>query len=335
MRCRYLVPTLGLLTCVGSAQAAELGDGLTIGGYVDSIFSFVDSDAADDPSLDFSATALLQTGATIGDSVNLQIDMLIDDSSDLTLVQAYSAWAINEQVNLQFGKAISWIGYQTRYATGLYRINATPYTSELYGNDTVGVWGIISPTEEVTVILAVVDELYGTKSESDSLAFGLDVSVALEGFGSVNIEMGLDPSGADAAAADITEGAVAAEADAAATEIAINATADQVVEDFIFGAEIISVDYDEAMALGGLLMANYTLPTEIPMSATLMFSYYDQVDDDDLAEDDELMEVAVALLTNPTDDANFAINAEINFISAAADDADSVGFFLEALAVIP
>jgi len=49
--------------------------------------------------------------------------------------------------------------------------------------------------------------------------------------------------------------------------------------------------------------------------------YFDPNDDDDEGgEDDGVMEFAVALLTNPTMDANFAINAEVNYISAEADD---------------
>lgn len=325
MRCRYLVPTLGLLTCVGSASAVDVG-GLTIGGFVDSILTFEDQDITDDPTIDFWSGAVLQFGATIGDSVSLQIDTQYDgDTTDVDLRQAYSVWAINEQVSLQFGKSISWIGWQAAYAPGLYRINVTPYVGDYYGNDTVGVWGIITPTEMVSITLAVVDDIYGSKTESDSLAFGGEVSIDVEGYGNVQLELMFDQSGADYFDSS-------AEPDEAATAVVLHTTADQLVENLTLGAEFATADYDSAASMAFMAMANYAFGTDIPMSATIMASYWDPNDD---ADDDEVLEIALALLTNPTDDANFALNAEFRYVSVEEDDLDLTGFYLEALAIIP
>ncbi|MDA3962944.1 MAG: hypothetical protein PF961_19340 [Planctomycetota bacterium] len=326
MRCRYLVPALGLLASVGTANAAELGGGLSIGGFVDTIFSYVDEDASEDPTVDFWAGAVIQTMASIGDDVSLQVDLQYDgDSSDLALRQAYATWSMTDEFSLQMGKSISWIGWQAAYAPGLYRINVTPYTGQFYGNDTTGVWGIITPTENVSITLAVVDDIYGTKTESDSLAFGGEVSVDLEGYGNVQLELQFDPSGADYFSTAVAP-------DDAAFGVVAHTTADQVVENLLLGAEIAYTDFDVANTMGLMAMGNYTLGTEIPMSVTAMVSYFEP---DDEVDDDEEVEFALALLTNPTNDANFAVNAELSYISASADDSDSFGIFLEALAIIP
>lgn len=326
MRCRYLVPTLGLMAFAGSASAAELGGGLTIGGFVDSILTFEDRDGDEDATIDFWSGAVVQTSAAIGDDVALQIDLQYDgDSTDVQLRQAYSTWAVTEQITLQFGKSISWIGWQAAYAPGLYRINVTPYVGDFYGNDTTGVWGIITPTEMVTITLAVVDDIYGTKSESDSLAFGGEISADIEGFGNAQLELQFDPSGADYYDP-------AAEPDEAAFSVVAHATGDQLVENLLLGAEFALADYDTAASMAFMLMGNYTLGTDIPMSVTGMASYWDPNDD---ADDDEVIEIAVALLTNPTNDSNFAINVEVAYEDYELDDDDTIGVYLEALAVIP
>ena len=64
-----------------------------------------------------------------------------------------------------------------------------------------------------------------------------------------------------------------------------------------------------------------------------MLDYIDPAMDD--GDDVDGFEVAVALLTNPTNAAEFALNVEARTIVRSADDSDEHGLFFEALAVIP
>lgn len=326
MQLRTLVPTLALsATAVGGLQASDV----QIGGFVDAILNIVDEEAADDTSIDFTSTAVLQLSSEISEVVSLNVDLQYDDMDSFSLRQAYSTWAVNDQVTLQFGKSISWIGYQAAYAPGLYRVGVTPYTGDYYGNDTVGVWGMFSPMENVGVTVAIVDDIYGSKSEPDSFGIGAEASVDIEGYGNVQVELQYDQSGADFWQGYTTE---AIAADDAAMTILAHTTADQVVDGFTFGGEIVYGDYDASTGMGIMAMANYVINDMA--SATLMVSYYDPNTDDDVGgTDDDLIEVAVALLTTPTMDSNFAVNAEIAFLSSEASD--DIGIFLEALAIIP
>jgi len=76
----------------------------------------------------------------------------------------------------------------------------------------------------------------------------------------------------------------------------------------------------------------------VPMSATLMLSY---IMGDNGTTDGAAMEVAAALLTNPTNDENFSLNFEISFVDVEAEfsgeaaDEDAFGIYVEMLAVIP
>ncbi len=53
------------------------------------------------------------------------------------------------------------------------------------------------------------------------------------------------------------------------------------------------------------------------------------------ADADEEIELALQLLTNPTDDENFALNFEPRFIDREVSDDDEIANIIEVLAVIP
>lgn len=323
MQLRTIVPTLAL-TCAAfsGAHAADV----KIGGFVDAILNITD-DGSDDTDIDFTADAVVQFMADIAEGVSAQVDLNFsgDDASNPDMRQAFITWEATESVSLQFGKSISWIGFQAAYAPGLWRIGVTEYASSpFYGNDTVGVWAMFAPSENVDVTIAVVDDLYGAKTETDSFAFGGEAVIGIEGYGSVELELMYDPSGADAYDP-------MAEADEAALGLIVHTTADQVAEGWTFGGEIAYSDYETAASMGLLAMANYGFHEKA--SGTAMISYYEPNDD---ADDDESIQFALAVLTTPTGDSNFAMNFELSITTYEDDAADDVVYIgIEALAVIP
>ena len=337
MQLRTLVPSLALTSVAAlgaQAKAAELGAGISIGGFVDAILTIQDDDIADDTSIDFTGDAVLQFSSAIGDAVSLNVDLQIsgdadqeDDPEAVVVRQAYSTWDVNEDFSLQFGRSISWIGYQAAYAPGLWRVGVTPYAGDYYGNDTVGVWGTFNPSDNVSVTLAVVDDIIGFKTEMDSFAIGGQAVIGIESYGSVEVEFQFDPSGADYFD-DGRLGAEVPEADDGAMTLLVHTTADKLVEGATFGAEVAYADYDVASSLAFMAMANYGFTDKA--SGTLMVSYWEPNDD---ADDDEAFEFAAAILTNPTGDSNFAVNFEVGMVSTDADDTLTIMF--EALAVIP
>lgn len=354
MSLRYIVPTLGLVAfTTAPAMAADVG-GLNVGGYVDTILTFADGGdaiAGEDAEIDFSAAAQLEIGYQIGDAVSANIELYWDgDSSETDLQQAYVAWAINEQVTITMGKFHNFIGWEGLDAPDLYRVN----NSYMYAGGTIGgnnlpvsVWGddvtgvsvTVAASEQIEFGVGIVDYIWNAEGPagidpaftvgraSDAISFMAYATYVAEGLGYFDLDIGF---GAEESVTDTGEAGDIFQID-------INGEIDTLKEDngLLFAFDINYTDYDAAGSLGILLLANYVLPTEVPMSATLSLNYLDAVDDDDIAEDDEGTEIAVALLTNPTDDENFSLNVEARSITRGLDDSDEFGVYLEMLAIIP
>jgi hypothetical protein len=355
MSLRYVVPTLGLMAfTIAPSMAADVG-GLNVAGYVDSILAFSSADEAiapanDDTIIEFSAAAQLEVGYQIGDAVSADIELYWtndDTGTNVDLEQAYVSWAVSEQVTLTMGKFHNWIGWEGQDAPELYRVNNSYMYAGGYqgsgmwlganpwGDDVTGLGVIITPTEELEIGVFAVNYIYNDDNglagdqarTTDTLSFGAYGTYTMAGVGyfDLDISMGVDES----QNADGDSGSILG--------IDLNGEIDALREDngLLFAYDLNYTDYDAAASLGILVLANYALPTETPMSITGSINWFDPNDDDDIREDDDGLEIAVALLANPTDDENFSTNVELQYISRSADDANEFGIFIEALAVIP
>lgn len=346
MSLRYIVPTMGLMAFTAvPAMAADVG-GLTVNGYVDSILEFSDGDDAtgrgDDATIDFSAGAQLEIGYAIGDAVTANVELYWEDADSSSngvatnLEQAYINWAITEQVSVVAGKFHNSIGWEALDAPGLYRVNNSHMYSSWsvggsgfetsWGLDTTGIGVVVTPNEQVEFGLNLVDGIYAeTSKATDALGINAYVTAVIEGIGTFDLDIMYGQEEASAFGG-------AAEEDAFGIDL--NGEIDALREDqgLLFAFDFNYVDYDLAGGMGLLLLANYALPTEAPMWATLSLNYVEPNDD---ADDDESIEIAAALLTQPTDDDNFGLNFELAYISHSGDDRNEFGLFVEALAVIP
>ena len=335
MSLRYVVPTLGALALTTAAPAIEVGD-LTIGGFIDTILEIETSDGSgttggDDSIIDFSADAELRFGYNIGDAVSAQLDIEVNgEANDVIRVeQANVSWKVNETATLTMGKSETLIGYEAVDAPDQWRVGSSLAT-ELQGTSTTGLNVGFAPSEQVSVDFYIVDGIYATDSEnvfgaplgklSSDFSFGFSVNFAGEGF-FVDFDVAIDTGG------DFT----AAEEDI--QNVSINGEYTGTENLTVFGdIQTVSTDSVDLMAI--LIGANYKIDDS--KSITGMISTLDEDADDSVST-----ELAVALLTNPTGDANFALNVELalfqgdDVVSIRTGAEDSTEIKLEWIAIIP
>ena len=337
MSLRQIVPTLGALALSTAVSAIEVGD-LTIGGFVDTVFTIETSDGSGTPSgdesiMDFSAAAELQFGYNIGDAVSAQVDIEVDgeanpsSSSNVAIEQAYVSWAINDQATLTMGKVETLIAYEAVDAPDLWRVGYS-LVGEISPDSTTGLNVGFAPSEQVAVDLYIVDGIYDTDSSpsaggklSDDLSFGVSVVFSSETF-FVDFDVAVDTGGSSVAEESITV-------------IGVNGEFTGVENLTVFG-DLLNKSDDDVDSMALLVGANYQIDDS--KSVTGMLSYLEENGDND---DDESMELAIALLTNPTGDANFAVNYELalymagdaSTVRTGVEDATTIS--VEFLAVIP
>jgi len=377
---RYIVPALGLIAFTN--PAAQAADGaLSIGGFVDTILSLDDDRSAnvaatdrneEDASLQFIADVELRLGYKIGEKVGAKVDLEFHnesddagpDDSEMDLEQAFINYAFADSMSWTIGKFTTPLGWVAADADGLYRINAGIVpggfddVSGLYGSDVVGTALNFTVSDDLGISVFLVngwgletadnynDDKFSGDRNSLLLGVGVDVVYQIADVGSVNFEAVYDPQNAAngaAGAANASAGDV--------FQLGLNGTF-KPYEALTLGAEVIyrgvgeddGAGNDDRTDYGVVAMANHTIPGfPCPASATVMYQRHDRETDD--LRDQAANEVAVALLTNPTGDAKFALNAEVGYEFYDGDSGavatvgntndESWVVALEALAVIP
>lgn len=356
MHLRHIVPALGILaSTTGAAFAQDVG-GLTVGGFVDTIGAVSNTEDDNDAAQpNFSAATELRIGYKAGDKVTAQIDVEWNNGTpgrDATyLEQAYVNYAFADNLSLTTGKFTTYAGWVAADADGLYRINGGPITS-LYGGELVGAALNYSASDELGVSLFLVNGLDVVTDASDNVndnnrvSPAIDIVYKLADVGTFNLEAGYDTFNSDA------------------EELSVGANATIKLasyEPLTLGAEVIwrSANNDAAptadsTGLGFLAMANHTIPgAPFPMSGTLMLQHVtSEIETGGTTTGENAgTEVAFALLTNPTGDSHYGLNAEIAYATAeadtgslagspfpstpAGDEGNTVTVSLEAIAVIP
>ena len=130
----------------------------------------------------------------------------------------------------------------------------------------------------------------------------------IEGYGNVNVELAFDAE----AAAVFSDDAV----DENVIRFGANTTF-TAIEGLTLGAEAYYIDYDIESMMGFMVMGNKGISDNA--SGSLFLAYVD-----DEADKDPQFEVAAAILTTPTGNANFAINYEIKYVDSG-DKEDVTG----------
>lgn len=363
MSLRFLVPALGALAFTGTSFAAELQGGISLGGFVDAIGTASNtSDDGESTAYEFTSAVELRFGAKIDDKVGVKVDVEFNNNNaatgvhdDAYLEQAYINWAFDKQTSLTFGKFSTWQGWVATDSDGLYRVNRGPIAA-LYGEDAIGAALNYMPNQQFGVSFFLVNgigydeaDAFGNEQTDGSyfVSPAVDVTYKVDGVGSFNGEISYDFEGSDAR--DVLH-------------VGLNTTLKfKSVEALTLGAELIYQAIGETEAggddfthLGLLGMANYKfVGAPKPMSGTLMVQYIQATDsvpgtgtggapaNSGFADgvDATVLEVAAALLTNPTGSAAFGLNFELAYqtvdVDTAEDTIDSVSAAIELLALIP
>jgi len=344
---RKLVPALGVLTLCAAAPAQEIAKGLFLDGWVDTIFTVVDTpypadvDANGNPigpatystrdaSTDFSATASLKVGYKIADRVSAKMNLWFNTGdSSFTAREMFVNVDLGNNATWTMGKFINHLGWIAAEPTGLYRVNGSTigYGGTFYGaNDPIGTglgWtdpnGIFGATAYVTN--GYFDGKDGNNADSvdngvsqkkNAVGLGLDLvaNVGPDKATNLNLDFAIDSN----LTPDYTY------------ILGLNATSKLRGKDdpVKLGAEIIakvtqngggSTGGDSLNTLGFLGMVNYQLPegsNKVPMSVTMM---YQRIDNDFNGSSGgpggaDINEVSLALLTNPFGSSSFGLNFE-------------------------
>lgn len=323
-----LLPTVPVL-------AVEL-PGFEFGGYVDAVFAAVDGDAAvadDAARVDSSASAQLEVDVEVDPAAALRLELFYEQAGGVSLQEAMIAWSPTPALTLLAGRFENWLGWEGADAPERYRVNNAFINGgdSLGGNgDPVGIFGVdstglallVQATGHWELGLFLVDHIYLDPADrpQDRLSVGGSLAWSLEeaGFGAFDLMLGVDEAGGGD---DILGFDLWHEFDVLREP-----------HGWLFALDLNYTDYQRDAVGAVLVMANHRLPTTLPLSVSLMLDWIDPALD---ADDDAGLELALALLANPSGDDRFACRAEARLITREAADSNEYGLFLEALAVLP
>ncbi|MDA3962239.1 MAG: outer membrane beta-barrel protein [Planctomycetota bacterium] len=310
------------------------------GGFIETVLAVQDGDSAlptNAAVITATAAAQLRASYAITERTSGLIELRADDTG-IEFKQAVAEWQVGDDVRLQVGRFTSWIGWESTDSPERYRVNrslmlgAGPLApllgpqAQLLNVAPESVTGAaihLAESRRVSLALHLVDFIWDQPDErpSDSLS-----AAAVIGFHGASWDASLRGSYGQEEWLDRQD------------LFQFEATAElrglRETQGLLFATDLLYTGYDLSESLGILALANWQLP-DSSTSLTASINWVDPVMDDDLRSNDEALEVAFAVLTNPTADANFAINAEARYIARATADSDEFGLFLEALAVIP
>lgn len=354
-----------LLLAAGAATVPALevgpeGSGLRIGGFGEAIVRGEHRDAGnpknsqaglpgaeDEDDIDFSADALLKASYQV-DRFSLRLDVFIanepqfDDDNNVILEQAFVDWKFHDRATLRAGRFLStWIGWEGYHSPDLFRVNNSAVWSwnvrdhgqlenRPFLSDGVGLI-LTAPEDPLTLSFFVVDDVLGDApdAEGTDLAYGVNLTWAPPWLGQVEL-------GAVYDAKSMTEGIGTGGADGAAIDFNIDITTWQDAGWFFAGEVQYHFHTDLAVptgvefgdALMWLVMANYSLTDDV--SLTLMVDSVDRGLDQD---DNEILEVAFAVLTRPHKQVQ--LNFEVFHWDESAPNADAYGAAAVLLVELP
>ncbi len=173
---------VGAMTVPAHADI-ELGEGLSVTGFVDMSFESldVDVDGADTThefKIDQVETDFLYTGK---DGVTAQVDIQYSrnaDGSETTFVeQAFITKDFGGGLSVTGGRFLSYSGWETAEPTGLYQFSGTGYGDAFYGGYQQGVSAYYD-TDSVDFMFSVVNDAFDP-NESDNEKLAVEAGVAL------------------------------------------------------------------------------------------------------------------------------------------------------------
>lgn len=323
------IGTTGLLAGLVVAAAAatappaiaggiELGEGLSVTGFVDMSMYSTDTDGADPQfGIDQVEMDFMWAGSN---GISAQVDIEYgEDASDIAgsddtfVEQAFITKKFSDEFSVKAGRFLSYSGWETEEPTGLFQYSGVGYAPFFYGYYQQGVSAIYSG-KKFAVMGSVVNDVFGYANgavESDTKNMGYEVGVAvmpIEGLTAKAFYMSDKKTDRDV----------------------INVWASYAVNGFTFAAEYNDADYANtgagfaAKGDGFLLMANYATG---PFGITVRYHDWDIRDGADA-----IFSKVKGFTVSPSYKAsdNLLLVAEFRTDDVAGGD-DSKSFALEAL----
>lgn len=174
-----------------SQAEIELGNGISVTGFIDMSFVYLDDDSVDSTGRNFNVdqveTSFLYAGS---DGITAQVDIEYGESGgcdsgsttcgagpddDETFVeQAFITKQINDQFSVTAGRFLSYTGFETEEPTGLFQYSGTGYAANFYGGYQNGVSGKFVANDALAITLSVINDL-GNPSVSDNTQLGTEL----------------------------------------------------------------------------------------------------------------------------------------------------------------
>ena len=352
MNLRYVVPALGLAALSAtSASAQEIAKGVTLDGYVDTIFTATSNDTDKDtkPSgqvastTDFTSEGVLMVGWAPTDRISGKISTrsgTADTNQNLQVVEAWGSVKATDKVTVYSGKSYGPFGYYSPYATGVNFVTGV-LSTKLYTVNPVGVWATYTANDKLTATVIVADTFFGGNKANrpSSVSPGLDVVFNPTPEISLNLELAGDPNGSAAAGTDGSAGDVYyASLSAQYKKEALTAAGEilyQVVEN---KGEVLGED-DQSNASFAAFVTYALSGTPFPMSVTGQVSGWMLGDTGGADTSTSATKAQLVLLTNPLAVSQFGLNYELFYQNedkgGTSDKINSYGVAIEGLYVIP
>ena len=162
----------------------ELGEGLSVGGFVDMSFNYIDTDGADSAEKVFGVdqveTDFFYKGSN---GVSAQVDIEYgegegEDGGRTFVEQAFVTKQINDQFSVKAGRFLSYSGWEAEEPTGLFQYSGTGYAPAFYGYYQQGAsayydGGMVDFS--VSIVNSLVDPV-----DDDTSALGTELGIALQ-----------------------------------------------------------------------------------------------------------------------------------------------------------
>lgn len=292
----------------------ELGNGISITGFLDMSYSSVSPDegsSMESIGVDQFETDFLYAGSSgVSAEVDIEYGEGFEGSDDETFVeQAFITKAFTEQFSVKAGRFLSYSGWETEEPTGLYQYSGTGYAPYFYGYYQNGVSAYYGGGA-FAVMGSVVTSTFNPNDRNNN-----------EG---VDDEMGYEVGLALMPMEGLTAKAFFISDEDTDTDI-VNAWVSYAVAGFTFAGEYNTADYGSAGEGDGfLLMANYATG---PFGVTIRYHDFEIESDAGATVDDGS---AVTLAPSYKIGDNLLLVAEYRTDSSDTRG-DSDSFALEAL----
>ena len=186
-RAKRIIAAAVAAAAIGAVPVAqadiELGAGLSVGGFADMSFQYIDIDDADSISkfgIDQFETDFKFSGSN---GISAQVDIEYGSHSTETgpehtfVEQAFITKAFTDQFSMKVGRFLSYSGWETEEPTGLFQYSGTGYAPYFYGYYQQGVSAYYDGGK-VDFMASVVNNAFNP-IDYDSKKLGYELGVAV------------------------------------------------------------------------------------------------------------------------------------------------------------